>query len=199
MPEGSPVNIGDLLDRPSLAERRVLGMQTKLHQWSAADPGRRFDDVFNLVADPAFLVMAWTRVRENKGSRTAGVDWRTAQSIELSAAGVAGFLEQLRADIKARSFAPVPVRSVMIPKVGGKKRRLGIPTVRDRVVQAALKLVLEPILETDFHPCSYGFRPERRCQDAIEEIRYLAARSYEWVFEGDIAACLEAWSHCSSR
>jgi RNA-directed DNA polymerase len=197
MPEDSPVNIGELLARPSLAERRVLGMQTKLHQWSAADPGRRFDDVFNLVADPAFLVMAWMRVRENKGSRTAGVDGATAWTIESSAAGVAGFLEQLRADVKARSFTPVPVRPAMIPKAGGKKRRLGIPTVRDRVVQAALKLVLEPILETDFHPCSYGFRPERRCQDAIEEIRYLAARSYEWVFEGDIAACFDEIDHAA--
>src|SRR5205085_1407478 len=104
--EGSPVNIGDLLDRPSVAERRVLEMQTKLHQWAAADPGRRFTDVFNLVADPAFLVMAWNRVRANKGSRTAGVDWQTAASIETSVAGVAGFLEQVRAQLKARTFAP---------------------------------------------------------------------------------------------
>jgi RNA-directed DNA polymerase len=197
MPEDSPVNIGDLLARPSVAERRVLGMQTKLHQWAAADPGRRFDDVFNLVADPAFLVMAWIRVRENKGSRTAGIDWQTARSIESSAAGAVGFLEQVRAAVKSRSFAPVPVRQRMIPKAGGKVRKLGIPTIADRVVQAALKLVLEPILETDFLPCSYGFRPERRCQDAIEEVRYLAARSYEWVFEADVASCFDEISHPS--
>jgi len=108
-----------------------------------------------------------------------------------------GFLEQVRAEVKTRTFAPVPVRQRMIPKAGGKLRKLGIATVADRVVQASLKLVLEPILETDFLPCSYGFRPKRRCQDAIEEIRYLAARSYEWVFEGDIASCFDEISHPS--
>lgn len=196
MPEGSPVNIGELLRRPSSAERRVLEMQTKLHRWSAADSGRTFDDLYNLVADPAFLVTAWMRVRENKGARTAGIDGDTAWKIERSADGVERFLESLREDLKARSFAPVPVRQVMIPKPGtGKKRPLGIPTARDRVVQAALKLVLEPIWEADFLPVSYGFRPGRRCQDAIEEIRYLATRSYEWVFEGDIAACFDEISH----
>lgn len=197
MLEESPVNIGDLLARPLVAERRVLEMQIKLHRWSAADAGRRFDDVFNLVADPAFLVMAWTRVRGNKGSRTAGVDWQTAQSIESSMAGAAGFLEQVREQVKARAFTPVPVRQRMIPKAGGKLRKLGIPTIADRVVQAALKLVLEPIFEADFLSCSYGFRPGRRCQDAIEEIRYLAARSYEWVFEGDIAACFDEIDHAA--
>jgi RNA-directed DNA polymerase len=87
------------------------------------------------------------------------------------------------------------VRERQIPKPGGKQRRLGIATIRDRVVQAACKLVLEPILEADFRPCSYGFRPGRRAQDAIEEIRYLAARSYEWVLEADITACFDELSH----
>jgi RNA-directed DNA polymerase len=89
----------------------------------------------------------------------------------------------------------LPVRERMIPKAGGKLRRLGIPTVADRVVQASLKLVLEPIWEADFHPCSYGFRPRRRAQDAIEETRMLAGKTYEWVFEGDIAACFDSISH----
>ena len=93
--------------------------------------------------------------------------------------------------LKDRSFRPVPVRERMIPKAGGKQRRLGIATVTDRVVQASLTLVLEPILEADFLPCSYGFRPRRRAQDAIAETRYLAARSYEWIVEGDITACFD--------
>lgn len=83
----------------------------------------------------------------------------------------------------------------MIPKSGGKRRRLGIPTVRDRVVQAAPKLVLEPIFEADFAPCSYGFRPGRRTQDAIAEIHYLTSRSYEWVVDADISACFDEIDH----
>jgi RNA-directed DNA polymerase len=89
-------------------------------------------------------------------------------------------------------------RGRMIPKPGTtKRRRLGIPTVADRVVQASLKLVLEPIFEADFQPCSYGFRPNRRAHDAVSEVQYLTTRSYEWVVEADIAACLNASTHCS--
>jgi RNA-directed DNA polymerase len=195
MPEDAPVNIGALLDRPWTVQQRVLGIQAKLHRWATADRDRRFDDLFNLVADPAFLVLAWTRVRENRGAKAAGIDGATAWSIEHGEHGVAGFLAELRTSLKDRSFRPVPVRTVMIPKANGKRRRLGIPTVRDRVVQASLKLVLEPILEVDFDPCSYGFRPERRCQDAIEEIRFYAARGYEHIFEGDITACFDEIDH----
>ena len=83
----------------------------------------------------------------------------------------------------------------MIPKRGGKLRRLGIATIRDRVVQAAVKLVLEPIFEVDFQPCSYGFRPGRRAQDAIAEVHYLTTRSYEWITEADIKACFDELDH----
>jgi RNA-directed DNA polymerase len=84
----------------------------------------------------------------------------------------------------------------MIPKPGTtKRRRLGIPTARDRVVQASLKLVLEPIFEADFHPCSYGFRPKRRTHDAVAEVHHFASRSYEWIVEGDIKACFDEISH----
>lgn len=192
---GNPVNIGELLLVPLQAGQRVLGIQAKLHHWAVVDDGRRFDDLFNLVVDPAFLTLAWERVRENKGAKTAGIDGATRWSVENSERGVAGFLEELRASVKDRTFQPVAVRTVLIPKTGGKLRRLGIPTLRDRVVQASLKLVLEPILEVDCDPCSYGFRPGRRCQDAIEEIRFYAARGYEHVFEGDIAACFDEISH----
>ncbi len=109
--------------------------------------------------------------------------------------GEQAFLSELRDQLKARTFHPDPVREVMIPKPGGQRRRLGIATVRDRVVQAALKTVLEPIFEADFRPCSYGFRPRRRAQDAIAEIHYLTSRSYEWVVEGDIKACFDEISH----
>jgi RNA-directed DNA polymerase len=178
------------------AQARVLKIQTKLHRWARDDPHRRFDDLFNLVCDPAFLVVAWDRVRGNKGARTAGVDGRTAATIEVWV-GVEEFLDGLRSMLKDRSFCPLPVRERMIPKAGGKLRRLGIPTVADRVVQASLKLVMEPIFEADFHPCSYGFRPNRRTHDAVAEVRYLATRprSYEWVVEGDIKACFDEIDH----
>ena len=131
------------------AERRVLEIQTKLHRWAREAPHRRFDDLFNLVVDPAFLLVAWARVRGNKGARTAGVDGNTAYSIE-AVQGIEDFLERLRISLKDRSFCPLPVRERMIPKPNGKLRRLGIATMTDRVVQASLKLVLEPIFEADF-------------------------------------------------
>lgn len=181
---------------PSLeeAKARVLEIQTKLHQWSKADAERRFDDLYNLVCDPAFLLVGWNRVRGNRGARTGGVDGETARYIEQSR-GTEAFLDALRADLKARTFEPLPVRERMIPKPGGKLRRLGIPATRDRVVQASLKLVLEPIFEADFKPCSYGFRPGRRPHDAIAEIHMFATNSYEWVAEADIEACFDNISH----
>ena len=178
------------------AERRVLSIQAKLHCWARDDPHRRFDDLFNLVADPAFLLVAWDRVRGNKGARTAGVDGQTARSIEVGQ-GAGDFLGTLRSQLKDRSFRPLPVRERMIPKTGGKLRRLGIATIADRVVQASLKLVLEPVFEADFHPCSYGFRPNRRAHDAVAEVRFLASRSYEWIVEGDIKACFDEISHAA--
>jgi RNA-directed DNA polymerase len=155
----SPVNTDDLEAATYAAEQRVREIQTKLHRWARDDPHRRFDDLFNLVADPGFLLVAWDRVRGNKGAATAGVDGQTAASI-AAWKGVEEFLDELRCQLKGRSFTPLPVRERMIPKAGGKLRALGIATVRDRVVQASLKLMLEPIFEADFHPCSYGFRPE---------------------------------------
>jgi len=173
------------------AELRVLEIQVKLHQWATDSPDRRFDDLFNLVCDPAFLVVAWNRVRGNRGARSAGVDGVQPRSIVFGGP----FLSRLRDDLKARRFEPLPVRQRMIPKANGKLRSLGIPTARDRVVQASLKLVLEPIFETDFHPCSYGFRPGRRPHDAIAEIHMLASNEYSWVLEGDIKACFDEIDH----
>jgi len=134
-------------------------MQTKLHRWAAADPGRRFDDLFNFAHDPATLLMVFDRVAGNRGARTPGIDGVSVADVEREI-GLPGFLDDLRGALKADTFRPLPVRERMIPKPGGsgRVRRLGIPTVADRVVQAALKLVLEPIFETGFVPVSYGFR-----------------------------------------
>ena len=113
--------------------------------------------------------------------------------------GVPGFLDDLRARLKAGTFRPLPVRERKIPKPGGsgKVRKLGIPTVADRVVQAALKLVLEPIFEAGFAPVSYGFRPRRRAQDAIAEIHHFGSKGYRWVLDADIEACFDSVDHAA--
>jgi len=205
MPEDAPGNPGAVLESSPPARqvaqfRRVREMQAKLHRWAGDDPSRRFGDLFNLVCDPDFLAEAWLRVKGNAGSRTPGIDAATVAGIENRAGGAGAFLDGIRGLLKSGEFRPVPVRQVMIPKKSGKLRKLGIPTVADRVVQASLKLVLEPIFEADFQPCSYGFRPGRRAHDAIAEIHHLASgrRDYHWILEADIRACLDAWSHCSS-
>jgi RNA-directed DNA polymerase len=174
--------------------RKVREMQAKLHRWAGEDSSRRFGDLFNLVYDLEFLAEAWLRVKGNKGSRTPGIDAATVADIE-NRIGVGVFLGRIRDSLKSGEFRPVPVRQVMIPKKSGKLRKLGIPTVADRVVQAALKLVLEPIFEADFQPCSYGFRPNRRAHDAIAEIQYFATHGYEWVLEADIRACFDEIGH----
>lgn len=141
--------------------------------------------------------MAWARVRGNKGARTAGVDRRIPALIGAGAESV-GFLGQVRGLLKFRTFGPLPVRERLIPKPGSSKlRRLGIPTATDRVVQASLALVLEPIFEADFKPVSYGFRPGRRAQDAIAEIHALGTRGYRWVFEADIQSWFDELEHCA--
>lgn len=175
------------------AESRVLKIQTKLHRWAIDDGVRCFDDLHNLVCDPAFLMVGWSRVRGNRGGRSAGVDGVAPRSI--GAAGELRFLAELRDDLRSGKFRPLPVRQRKIPKANGKLRSLGIPTARDRVVQASLKLVLEPIFEAGFRPCSYGFRPRRRPHDAIAEIHMMATQGYTWVLECDITACFDEISH----
>ncbi|WP_062993988.1 group II intron reverse transcriptase/maturase [Nocardia anaemiae] len=188
------MNTGELWPDFDEAWLRVRRMQSKLHWWATRDAGRLFDDLHNLVYDPAFLVHAWERVHGNKGGRTAGVDGVVPRSIPKESVAL---LSQVRTALKERVFRPDPVREKLIPKPGNptKKRRLGIPTTADRVVQASLKLVLEPIFEADFQPSSYGFRPRRRAQDAIAEIHYLGTRGYQWVLEADIEACFDRIDH----
>ncbi len=193
MPKDPPGNPGGPGEYPFA---RVSGMQAKLHRWAAAEPGRRFDDLFNLVHDPATLIVAFDRVAGNRGARSAGVDGLTVADVQEQM-GMPGFLDDLRSQLKAGTFRPLPVRERTIPKPGGsgKVRRLGIPTVADRVVQAALKLVLEPIVEADFEPVSYGFRPRRRAHDAIAEIHLFGSKSYRWVLDADIKACFDEIDH----
>jgi RNA-directed DNA polymerase len=180
---------------PQWARARVLDHQRKLHRWARQEPDRRFQDLFNLVCDRATLAVAWERVAGNRGAKTAGVDAVTRHAVERH--GVTDFLDDLRAALKDGTFAALPVRQATIPKKGGKVRYLGIPTLRDRVAQMALKLILEPIFEVDFYPSSYGYRPGRRAQDAIAEIHHFTRKpgAYEWVIEGDITACFDHVDH----
>jgi RNA-directed DNA polymerase len=197
MPKDAPPNGGAALVASDAGPGgRVSGMQTKLHCWAAADPGRRFDDLFNLVCDPATLMMAFVRVAGNRGARTAGVDGVTVETA-TGPLGISGFLADLRGQLKTGTFRPLPVRQRMIPKPGGsgKSRKLGIPTIADRVVQAALKLVLEPIFEADFLSVSYGFRPQRRAHDAVADIHRLGTQGYRWVLDADIEACFDMIDH----
>ena len=200
MPGDAPGNPGAGRSGPPARQvaqyRTVREMQAKLHHWAGEDPSRRFGDLFNLVCDLEFLAEAWLRVKQNKGSRTPGNDGATVADNE-NRVGVGAFLEEIRGLLKSGEFRPEPVRRVMIPKKSGKLRALGILTIADRVVQAALKLVLEPIFEADFQPCSYGFRPNRRAHDAIAEIHYLASRprDYHWILEADIRSCFDEIGH----
>src|SRR3954465_12850651 len=177
----SSVNAGaSLMLSPQAAAGRVLGIQRKLHKWASNDQNRGFSDLHNLVCDPATLLVAWRRVRGNRGSRSAGIDGQTAYEIETRQ-GVGRFLGELREELRAGTFRAMAVKERAIPKRSGKLRYLGIPTVRDRGVRAALKGLLEPSFEVDFQPCSYGFRPRLRTQDALAEIQRFTFRLHERI------------------
>ena len=132
------MNAGAPWPEPKMAKARVLGIQRKLHKWAQDDRDRRFSDLHNLVCDPATLMMAWHRVRANRGSRSAGVDGQSAAYVE-KVLGVERFLAELREELRSGNYRPAPVKERKIPKRGGKLRRLGIATLRDRVVQAAIR------------------------------------------------------------
>jgi group II intron reverse transcriptase/maturase len=160
----------------------VRQLQRRLWVAAKRHPGRRFHALYDRIARGDVLAEAWKRVRKNRGA--AGVDAQTLSDVEQY--GVERFLEELGAELRAGRYRPAAVLRRYIPKADGKKRPLGIPTVRDRVVQMAAKLVLEPIFEADFLPCSYGFRPRRSATQALETLRKLGARGGNHVLDVDI-------------
>jgi group II intron reverse transcriptase/maturase len=175
---------------------RVRALQRVLYRSAKQDPERRFHAVFDKVARSDVMWQAWRDVRANKGA--PGVDGVSIDAIEQSGdAGVRVFLDDLAAQLRAGKYRPQPLRRVHIPKPGrpGQTRPLGIPTVRDRVVMGAARIVLEPVFEADFLASSFGFRPKRSAHMAIEAIRLQANRGGNWVLDADITACFDEIDH----
>jgi group II intron reverse transcriptase/maturase len=185
----------------------LQSVQRRLYARSREHPDYVFAELWGLVTDPRNLRMAFSRVQSNRGARTAGVDRVTVRKVVQT--GIAPFLVAVREQLRSGMFRPSPVRRVLIPKAGkpGTFRPLGIPTVNDRVIQAAMKNILEPIFEAGFYPTSYGFRPGRSVRGALAHLKDLliprgmkrwgtAERPpYQWAIEGDIKGCFDNIDH----
>jgi RNA-directed DNA polymerase len=167
---------------------RTRELQLKLYRAAKRSPARRFHALYDKVYRRDILERAWEEVRRNRGA--PGVDGVTIAQVE--AQGVEGFLDDLAMELRSGTYRPLPVRRVIIPKPQGGERNLGVPAVRDRVVQAAAKAVLEPIWEADFLDCSFGFRPGRSAHQALEVIRAEVNRGRCWVVDADIAGFFDS-------
>ncbi len=164
-------------------------LQVKLYLAAKRSPGRRFHALWDRIHRRDVLERAWLKVRENRGA--AGVDRTTITQIEQR--GVEAFLDELEAELREQRYRPLPVRRVEIPKPGRSERRpLGIPAIKDRVVQAAAKIVLEPLFEADFADCSFGFRPKRSAHQALDAIKREVLRGRRWVIDADIRGFFDA-------
>jgi len=181
------------VDATNPPEDRTIVLQSKLYQAAQRDPKRRFHALYDRLSLSYVLQSAWELVRRNKGA--AGIDQQTLGDIE--AQGVPEFLAEIAQSLRDKTYRPQPVRRVAIPKPGDptRTRPLGIPTVRDRVVQAAAKLLLEPIFEADFEECSFGFRPEKGALDALEAVHQTSRRGFRWVVDADIQQFFDTLDH----
>ena len=160
---------------------KIRSLQKKLYGKAKAEPAFRFYLLYDKICREDVLRHAFARARENAGA--PGVDGATFEQIE--AGGVEAWLAGLREDLVSKTYQPDPVRRIMIPKPGGGERPLGIPTIRDRIVQTAAKIVLEPIFEADFEDSAYGYRPRRSAVDAVKETHRLVCRGYTDVVDAD--------------
>ena len=175
---------------------KVRALQRVLYRSAKHDPQRRFHALYDKVARSDVMWRAWVDVATNGGA--PGVDGVSIDVIrDGGVEAVRAFLDGLAAELRAGSYRPQPLRRVHIPKPGkpGETRPLGIPTVRDRVIMAAAKIVLEPVFEADFLPVSFGFRPKRSAHDALEVIRVEVNRGVQWVLDADIKACFDNIDH----
>ena len=174
----------------------ISEMQHKLATWAADDPNRRFDRLLRLIAERDWLAEAARIVLASSGARTTGIDGMDKQRLQHK---LDECLAQLRMDLLTGAYRPKPVKRIYIPKVNGKLRPLGIPTLTDRIVQRAMLMVMEPIWESDFHRCSYGFRPERSVHHAMRTVKLQLQDGTEsrgrWVIEGDLASYFDTVHH----
>src|SRR5213596_2866003 len=169
----------------------IRALQRKLYLKAKAEPDYRFYLLYDKVHRTDILRHAFDLVRANGGA--PGVDGVSCAMVE--AAGLENWLSGLATELRTKTYQPQPVRRVMIPKPGGGERPLGIPTIRDRVVQTAAKLVLEPIFEADLEPCAYGYRPKRGAQDAIRKVHELLCAGYTDVVDADLSKYFETIPH----
>jgi RNA-directed DNA polymerase len=176
----------------------ILKIQKELAQHTLTDPQARHKRLYRLVCDPGWLHAGLNTVLSNSGSNTPGIDGITKRQIDAKENGRIMLVEQLRKELLSGDYRSYPVKRVYIPKANGKMRPLGIATIRDRAVQAAVKMVLEPIYESIFHSFSWGFRPLRSTHHALSALRRGPGdprMNFKWVIEGDIAACFDEIDH----
>jgi group II intron reverse transcriptase/maturase len=159
-----------------------------LHKLAKRNPSKRFEHLWELATDPAWLMQAWEEIRSNKGSMKAGIDTTIAVDIDPER------IRSLSKRLKTGQYRPKPVRRVYIPKANGKTRPLGIPTLEDRIVQQALRMLMEPIFEADFYTCSHGFRRNRSTHTALRDVARMFLRT-TWTIEGDIVGCFDNIPH----